>query len=104
MNSSLVITSIASPNAAMKAFAAGCRKHDVEFIVIGDRKSPKSFFIEGCRFISIEEQRRLPFKLSKHLPENHYSRKNIGYLLSKDKDRIIETEDDNLPKENFWSQ
>jgi len=104
MHTSLIITSIAPPNAVMEAFAKGCRENDIEFFVIGDAKSPKQFFIEGCKFVSIEEQKRLPFKLAKLLPENHYSKKNIGYLLSKDKEVIIETDDDNIPKENFWKR
>jgi len=101
---SLVITSIAAPNAAMKIYAEKCKELGFEFIVIGDVPSPKDFNLDGCKFLSIEEQRKLPFKLAKLLPERHYSRKNLGYLLSKDSDVIIETDDDNFPKENFWKK
>jgi len=103
-NSSLVITSIAAPNAAMKMYAEKCKMEGAEFIVIGDVSSPENFQLDGCRFLSIAEQRKLPFKLAKLLPEKHYSRKNLGYLLSKDKEFIIETDDDNLPKDNFWNK
>ena len=103
-NTALVITSISGPNAAMKAFATGCRKNGIEFIVVGDTKSPKHFELEGCRFVGIEEQRALPFKIARNLPEKHYARKNLGYLLSKSKDVIIETDDDNFPLENFWNK
>jgi hypothetical protein len=39
-------------------------------------------------------------------PTRHYARKNIGYLLAMADDAsiIIETDDDNIPKESFWQQ
>ncbi len=100
--SSLVITSISAPNAAMKLFARESKKLGIEFIVIGDVKSPANFKLDGCRFYSIEEQEKLDFRLAKILPEKHYSRKNLGYLLAAHQDVIIETDDDNFPKEEFW--
>jgi len=105
MNSktAIIITSIASPNAVLKAYAEKCAALGVEFIVVGDVTSPPIFQLEGCRFCSIDEQNKFPFKLSKLLPEKHYSRKNIGYLLSKDKEVIIETDDDNMPLPEFWN-
>jgi hypothetical protein len=101
---SLIITSIAAPNAVMRLFAAKCMEEKIDFIVIGDTKSPADFKLEGCKFVSIEEQKKLPFKLAKLLPEKHYGRKNLGYLLAKHQDVIIETDDDNFPKENFWNE
>jgi hypothetical protein len=103
-DTALIITSISAPNAAMKSFADGCSKSGIDFIVVGDSKSPKDFKLDGCRFISIEEQRSLPFKLAKLLPEKHYGRKNLGYLLSKNKSVIIETDDDNFPRKEFWNK
>lgn len=100
----LIITSISAPNEAMKAFAKGCREKGIDFTVIGDTKSPKDFQLEGCRFAGIDEQRVMPFKIAKLLPERHYGRKNLGYLLSKDKEVIIETDDDNLPTSAFWQK
>ena len=100
---SLIITSIAAPNAVMKAIAAETVKREIDFIVIGDTKSPENFKLDGCRFYSVEEQEQLNFKLAKLLPKKHYSRKNIGYLLSRNHDVIIETDDDNFPREDFWN-
>jgi hypothetical protein len=99
---SLVITSIAAPNAAMKMFADACVKHEIEFIVIGDVKSPADFILNGCRFYSLAEQEKLDFQLARLLPKKHYSRKNLGYLLAAKNDCIIETDDDNFPKDSFW--
>ena len=103
-STALIITSISGPNEGMKAFAQGCKKRGIDFIVVGDMKSPENFQLDGCRFISIGEQRQLPYKIAKLLPDNHYSRKNLGYLLARDKDIILETDDDNLPREEFWNK
>ncbi|CAN5375965.1 hypothetical protein BH11BAC1_BH11BAC1_14310 [soil metagenome] len=103
-NTALIITSISLPNKAMKAFAAGCHEKGIEFYVIGDTKSPKDFHLDNCRFAGIEEQREMPFKLAKLLPERHYGRKNLGYLLAKNKEVIIETDDDNFPRVEFWQK
>ena len=81
-----------------------CYENSISFIVIGDKKTPKNFKLKYGRYYSIEDQKKLPFDYVKECPFNHYSRKNIGYLLAiKEKaDIIIETDDDNLPLENFW--
>jgi hypothetical protein len=41
----------------------------------------------------------------KNLPVKHYARKNLGYLIaiSQGAEIIIETDDDNLPFDSFWS-
>ncbi len=103
LKTSLVITSIAAPNEALKAFASKSKNHNIDFIVIGDTKSPDNFDLENCRFYSISEQDKLNYKLAKILPKKHYSRKNIGYLLSSQCDIILESDDDNFPKDDFWN-
>jgi hypothetical protein len=102
----LVITSIASPNKALKAYAEGCKQNNTCFITIGDAASPNDFFLEGCDFYHLGAQRELPFTFSKNVPEKRYSRKNIGYLLaiSQGAEVIIETDDDNLPRKEFWEE
>jgi hypothetical protein len=102
---SLVVTSINSPNAVLRSLAEGAIKAGSNFIVIGDEKSPTDFTLEGCRFFSIASQRDLPFKFATVCPTRHYSRKNIGYLLalSEGSEIIVETDDDNFPREAFWN-
>ena len=102
----LIITSISAPNPVLTACAEGSRKHGVDFIVIGDVKSPASFDLHGCDFWSIERQRSMASHLAPMLPERHYSRKNLGYLLAMGRGAkvIIETDDDNLPYEKFWEE
>ena len=49
-------------------------------------------------------QNKLNFDFVKKCPFNSYARKNIGYLVSfnNDSEIIIETDDDNYPKKNFF--
>jgi STELLO glycosyltransferase-like protein len=103
-NKALIITSIFAPNDAMKVFAASCAKKNIQFIVIGDKKSPEEFTLQGCNYYSIHQQSELPFSLSKLLPANTYARKNIGYLIavSNNVEVIVETDDDNFPQRTFW--
>ena len=103
MNKALVITSIAAPNPVLRNCAEGAKKHDFRFIVMGDVISPPDFYIDGCDFYPIDAQEKLPFKLSKILPKRHYGRKNLGYLVARNCELIIETDDDNFPREEFWS-
>ncbi len=104
--SALIITSIASPNEALKDYAEKCHKYDVQFIVIGDSKSPKDFQLEHCDFYSLEKQKSLSFSLAEITPEKHYSRKNLGYLLAiqNGAELIIETDDDNIALPSFWKK
>ena len=104
LKKALVITSIASPNEVLKAHAQGAKANNIDFIVIGDTKSPATFELDGCRFLSIDDQEALNFRLAKILPKRHYARKNLGYLLAKNHDVIIETDDDNFPYESFWNE
>ena len=100
---SIIITSISAPNAVMKSIAEESLKQHMDFIVIGDVNTPADFKLNGCRYFSINEQEKLNFNLAKILPKKHYSRKNLGYLLSKDQNIIIETDDDNFPRSEFWN-
>jgi hypothetical protein len=104
LKTSLVITTISPPNAVLHECAVRCREHGIDFIVIGDRKSPPDFILEGCDYWSIDRQLASGYSLARQLPEGHYSRKNLGYLLAMERgaEVIIETDDDNLPGEEFW--
>ena len=94
---SIVITTINSPTEAIEQLSR--RTDGWPLIVIGDNKTPSNWAREGARFVSIADQRELDFQLAKLLPENHYCRKNLGYLLAMAQgvDRLAETDDDNLP-------
>ena len=71
---SLVITTIASSkHPILKKFAKICLKDNIDFIVIGDKKSPSKFLLKGANYFSLQKQKSLKFKLSKILPINHYN-------------------------------
>lgn len=102
----LIVTSIAAPNAVLRALASGCREHGFQFVVIGDERSPDDFQLDDCRFYSLAEQRKLEFEFARKCPTRHYARKNIGYLvaLKEGASVIVETDDDNFPEEAFWDE
>lgn len=104
MSTALVITSINAPNKALQQLASGCVEHGWDFIVAGDGKSPADFALEGCRFLSLTDQRQSGFALGTVCPERSYTRKNIGYLdaIRAGASVIVETDDDNHPREEFW--
>jgi hypothetical protein len=101
---SIVVTSIFEPNDALKSLARGAVKNHWEFIIVGDTKSPPDFNLPGSTFYDVETQINLGYKFSALCPTRHYSRKNIGYLIAiKNRSTsIIETDDDNIPREDFW--
>jgi hypothetical protein len=107
MNASpaLIITTIAPPNRVIKHYAGLCERRGIDFIIAGDRKSPPGFSLRGTDYWSLERQKASNFQTAVSVPENHYARKNIAYLaaIEKGHDLILETDDDNLPYENFWN-
>lgn len=96
----IVITSIFPPTEAVKLFAE-CTGYD--FIVIGDRKSPADWQLDGVDYYSVEAQLALPYRLVETLPFNHYSRKMLGYLraIERGAEAIVDTDDDNIPKPDW---
>lgn len=96
VNRAVVITSIFAPGEAIRRFAA---LRDWQLVVVADRKTPAAWQHAGARFLSVEAQRKLPFKTAAALPWNHYARKMIGYLwAAREGARLIaESDDDNLP-------
>ena len=102
----LVITSIANQeHPVLGQCAREAKQKNIPLIVIGDTKSPEHFSLDGCDFFSIARQQTLDFNLTNLLPYKHYSRKNIGYLVAikNGAEIIIETDDDNIPLEEFWT-
>ena len=70
----LVITTIASSsNYILKKYAKLALKNNIEFIIIGDKKSLLKFSYKGANYFSLKKQKSLRFKLSKILPINHYN-------------------------------
>lgn len=106
-NAFLIITSIANDeNPVLIKFGKETTLHGLDYIVIGDTKSPECFNLPGCDYYSVKRQQNLKFSLASTLPLKHYARKNLGYLIaiSKGAEIIIETDDDNIPLESFWNK
>ena len=101
----LVVTSISGPNTVLSDLAAGCAERGVRFLVMGDTKSPADFALKGCEFHGVASQRASGLRYAGLCPTRSYARKNIGYLMAaRDGARVIvETDDDNYPREGFWN-
>ncbi len=106
MKTAVVVTSISGPNEILQSIAKGCGRAGWDFYVAGDRKSPGNFHLEGCRFLDVASQKAVPFRYAELCPENSYVRKNLGFLqaISEGAELIVETDDDNLPLEDFWRE
>lgn len=77
-------------------------------ILIGDKKTPniRSRGRSNLHFLSLEDQKEKGWALSHLLPENHYARKNLGYLtaLEAGAKKIADTDDDNIPYDSWREQ
>lgn len=100
----IVVTTIQPPTKAMQMLAAGLASTGGTLWVIGDRKGPQVFDLPNTNFFHIDDQRKMGFQLAELLPEKHYTRKNLGYLaaIAEGADCIVETDDDNLPRPEFF--
>lgn len=92
----IVVTTINEPSPAVKRFAA---LPDWQLIVVGDKKTPRSWDLPGATYLSPRDQTDLPYEIASRLPWNHYSRKMLGYLyaISQGATVIADTDDDNIP-------
>ena len=82
MKTSLIITTINRLNKNIRKLSFNSKKKIWEFIVIGDKKSPKKFPLKYGEYLNINNQEKSRIKFAKICPENNYARKNIGYLYS----------------------
>ncbi len=106
MKTSLVLTTIYKPNKNIITFSKQTKKLEWDFIVIGDKKTPNNFRIEYGNYFEYNKQKKIGFDFSIKCPANNYARKNIGYLIAirNRSEVIVETDDDNCPKKNFFSK
>jgi hypothetical protein len=96
----IVITTVNPKSEAISAFQ---ERQGWHLILVGDRKSQWIPSSGNLTFLSVEDQRRLGLNSVQAAPLDHYSRKNIGYLLAmrQGADVIYETDDDNFPCEHW---
>jgi len=90
----IIVTTIQHPTPQMQALA---KIEGWQLLVVGDRKTPPDWSLDGAIYLSPAEQEKLPYELAHLLPWNHYGRKMVGYLYAIDHGAkiIYETDDDN---------
>ncbi len=100
MNKVILITTIFRPTKAVKTFS---NIEGYQLVVVGDKKTPPHWKYNNVKYLSVDQQEDLDFKLTTVLPYNHYCRKMVGYLyaIKNGADVIIDTDDDNIPKEGW---
>src|SRR6185369_14227560 len=98
-----LLTTIQEPTASVRELVSFLNQTNSKLIVVGDKKGPASFDIEGVRFLPLDAQLALDFEISGKLPTGHYARKNVGYLvaISEGAPCIYETDDDNAPLQSW---
>jgi len=103
-HTAVIVTSISAPNGVLRDLAEGCVRTGRHFIVVGDTKTPAGFSLDGCEYLDVAQQVATGLAYAKICPTRSYTRKNIGYLVAMQKGvtRIVETDDDNFPREDFW--
>jgi hypothetical protein len=98
----LVITSI---NELTKGVRQFLQFEGWDLIFVADKATPAidATSYNNLDFFSVDDQEAFGGELASTLPYGHYGRKNLGYLKAFDEgyDRIAETDDDNIPK-NDW--
>lgn len=94
----IVITTINPPSVAIQKF---CKISPDNVFIIGDVKTNSHWNYPGAFFLGIDKQNSA---FAKSLPQNHYSRKMLGYIYAKNLHYsvIYDTDDDNIPKNNWF--
>ena len=101
----VVVTTINAPTRAVIEIQARARDLGATFYVIGDSKSPPDYDLPGARWLDVAGQKATGLRFAQLCPVRHYARKNIGYLLAMRDGAsvLIETDDDNIPRDGFWA-
>jgi len=94
-----VLTTIQGPTQQVRELVRHLAPLDAQLVVAGDSAGPFDYLADGCRFLSIAEQRRSPWRLARILGERHYARKNLAFLeaVAGGADCLYETDDDTFP-------
>jgi hypothetical protein len=98
----IIITSIFPPTLSIEKFS---KIPGWNVVVVGDKKTDQNWSFPNVKFISVTDQEKMDSTFVGMLPWDSYTRKNIGYqyAISKGAEIIYDTDDDNIPLEN-WNQ
>lgn len=71
-----------------------------QVLVVGDRKTPKSWRTTNVIFLDVNHQKSLGYRVLQYLPYDSYTRKTIGYLyaIKHGAKYIYDVDDDNFPE------
>ena len=86
MTKVIVTTTINPPTEALRKFAA---LPDWQLVVIGDKKTPADFHIDGAIYVDPDEQEKYDPGLSDALGWNCVERRNYGFLWARDMDAQV---------------
>ena len=97
-----VVTTIFEPTEAVKDACSRLRDIDGCLLVVGDAKGPSTYSIDNSQctyaYVNFEDQTEFGGSFALALPSNHFSRKNLGYILAiqHGANTIWDFDDDNL--------
>jgi hypothetical protein len=96
----VIITTINKPT---ETILKHIKNDDYDLIIVGDLKTPSDYKDLNCIYLDVSKQKLFFPELSELIPYNHYCRKNLGYLYAilRGYKIIYETDDDNIPYDNF---
>lgn len=96
----IVITTIFPASAAVREFST---LENFDLIVVGDKKTPEGWTLDRCNYSPWNDARFENSRLAELIPFDHYSRKNLGYVLAmrEGATTVVDTDDDNFPLPNF---
>lgn len=100
MKKCVIITTINEPTKTIYAHIANTA---YDCIIVGDKKTPDTYKDLKCIYLDVTKQKEMYPELADIIPYNHYCRKNLGYIyaIQNNYELIYETDDDNIPYENF---
>ena len=103
MKKFILITTIHSKSQGISRFE---QMDDWHVILVADRKSVPIESSRNLTFLSVEDQNDLGYKMVEACPFDHYARKNIGYIyaIKNGAEIIYDTDDDNLPYDDWHTQ
>lgn len=103
MTLAIVVTTVQQPSLAVRDIASLCQARDVDFVIIGDLKTPSGWACPGTHFLEFGESPAGDWQLPSVLRPNSYTRKMLGYIwaAARGASWIRETDDDNRPYESF---
>jgi hypothetical protein len=101
----VVITTINEPTKAIHKYIELSKVNRFTVLIVGDESTPDSYQNLECEFLSFKSQKSLESEWGLNFPSRHYARKNFGYFyaISRGAEFIFDTDDDNIPYEDFGS-